>query len=324
MKQIAIVLAVWLASALPVGAQTTDAEFAPLLRAGKAAEAEALARQRVEANPKDEVALWMLGRLTGHDAAARPALLQRAEACVAERPQSARCHNLIGSLLGIQAQSGGMGAAMKLVGRIKDGFIQGAALDPGHYALRRDLIQFYLQAPGIAGGSVRKAREQAEDFGKRDAARGALLSAEVQVYEKDFAKAESLLAGVKPGSDADLADALRAARSNLGFALLQDDKPAAARKQFDAMLADLPTSANAHLGLGRALLAQQQPAAAVTALERGLQLDPKLRAHYRLGMAYEALGDRVKAIAAFRQFLSYQREGKAADEARQRISALGG
>jgi tetratricopeptide (TPR) repeat protein len=305
-------------------AQSLDAEFSALLRADKHKEAEQLARQRLAANPKDDVALWTLGRLTGGEVAARKELLPKAEACVAERPQSARCHNLIGSLLGIQAQSGGMSEALKLVGRIKEGFIKGAELDPGHYAIRRDLVQFYLQAPGIAGGSVRKAREQAEDFGKKDPARGALLGAEVLIYDKAFDKAEAVLAGIKPGGDADLAEALRGTRSNLGFGLLQDEKATAARRQFEAVIAEDATNANAHLGLGRALLALDQAAAAVPVLERGLQINPKLRAHYRLGMAYEKLGEKAKAIAAFKQFLSYQSEGKAPDDARKRIAALGG
>lgn len=320
----ALLLAVSLAAVSVAQAQSTDAEFAALLRADKVKEAEQLARQRLSANPKDEVALWTLGRLTGSEAAARKEMLAKAEACVAERPQSARCHNLIGSLLGIQAQGGGMSEGLKLIGRIKEGLIKGAELDPSHYAIRRDLVQFYLQAPGIAGGSVRKAREQAEEFAKKDPARGALLSAEVLIYDKEFPKAEAVLAGVKPGTDADLADSLRATRSNLGFGLLQDEKADAARKQFEAVIAADPTHANAHLGLGRALLALDQAAAAVSVLERGLQLNPKLRAHYRLGMAYEKVGDKAKAIAAFKQFLGYQSEGKAADDARKRVGLLGG
>lgn len=314
--------ALLLALAGAVQAQSTDAEFAALLRNDKLQEAEQLARQRLATHPKDEVALWYLGRITGADAGARKDMLAKAEACVAQQPQAARCHNLLGSLLGMQAQRGGMAEAMKLIGPLKAGLVKGAELDPGHYALRRDLIQFYLQAPGIAGGSVRKARAQAEDFARLDAARGALLRAEVLAYEKAFGPAEALLATVKPGADADLADALRATRLNLGFALLNDNQAGAAHKQFERVLADAPHSATAHLGLGRALLEQGQAGAAVAALQRGMQLNPKLRAHFRLGLAYEKLGDKIQAVAAFKQFLIDQSEGKQADEARKRLAAL--
>jgi tetratricopeptide (TPR) repeat protein len=313
-----------LSVAFTAQAHSTDAEFAALLRADKVKEAEQLARQRVASNPRDEVALWTLGRLTGSDAAARKDLLPKAEACVAQQPQSARCHNLIGTLLGAQAQSGGMGEALKLIGRIRDGLVKGVELDPTHYQLRRDLVQFYLIAPGIAGGSVRKAREQVEDFAQRDAARGALLRTEPAAYEEDFAKAQTLVESVKPGGDADLSDDLRSTRTTLGFALLAKDRAAEARQQFERIIAEAPTQAIAHLGLGRALLGQDQPAAAIAALERGLQIDPKLRVHYRLGLAYEKLGDKARAVAAFKTFLGYQTEGRQADEVRKRLAALGG
>lgn len=308
---------------LAAQAQSTDAEFAALLRADKDKEAEQLARQRLASNPRDDVALWMLGRLTADDASARKEMLAKAEACVAQQPQSARCHNLIGTLLGVQAQSGGMGEALKLIGRIKEGLAKGVELDPAHYAIRRDLVQFYVQAPGIAGGSMRKAREQAEDFARRDPARGALLGAEVAAFDEDFTRAQTLLLSVNPGNDADLADALQTTRTTLAFALLSKDKAGEARQQFERVIAEAPRNAVAHLGLGRALLALDQTAAAVAALEKGLQIDPKLRVHYRLGLAYEKLGDKVKAAAAFKTFVGYQPQGRQADEARKRLAALG-
>jgi hypothetical protein len=69
---------------------------------------------------------------------------------------------------------------------------------------------------------------------------------------------------------------------------------------------------------------QERPAAVAAALEKGLQLNPKLTVHYRLGLAYEKLGDKARAAAALGQFVGFQTEGRKADQARKRLEALGG
>ena len=74
--------------------------------------------------------------------------------------------------------------------------------------------------------------------------------------------------------------------------------------------------------LGRALLALKQPAAAVAALERALQLNPRLRLHHGLGAAHEAAGEPAKAIAAYRRAVTDPADKGAADQARQRLKAL--
>lgn len=308
-------------------AQSSEAEFAPLIKAHKLTELQAQVRERAQQNPRDDVALWLWARSAAADATLRADLSARAEACVAALPQSAYCHSALGGLYGQAASSGGMAAGMRLAGRVKDAFIKAVELNPRHYAMRRDLIQFYLQAPGIAGGSVRKATQHAEAFAQFDAARGQLLRAEVHAYEKEFDRAEALLASVKPGGDAELSQNLQASHSSLGFALLEAEQAVRAQKLFERALAlegGGPGAAAAQLGLGRALLAQSQTDAAIAALERALQLDPKSRAHYRLGIAYQSKGEPAKARASYQRFLNLVSEGKAADDARQRLASLGG
>lgn len=316
-----------LLAASPAFAQSTDADFAPLAKARKTTELAALARERALQNPKDDVALWYWVRSTGGDASLRTDLTARAEACVAALPQSAHCHSALGGLYGQAATSGGMAAGMKLAGRIKESFLKAVELAPRNFAMRRDLNQFYLQAPGIAGGSVRKAIQNADAFAQIDAPRGQLLRAEVHAYEKEFPQAEALLAGIKPGADADLAQSLQASTVSLGFALMEADAAPRAQKAFEraaALEGAASVESLAQLGLGRALLAQSQTDAAIAALERALQLDPKSLAHYRLGQAYQARGDGAKARASYKQFLLQVSQGKAADDARQRLASLGG
>jgi tetratricopeptide (TPR) repeat protein len=212
---------------------------------------------------------------------------------------------------------------MKYVGRIKDSFLKAVELSPKHFDMRRDLIQFYLQAPGIAGGSVRKARDQAAEFAALDPARGTLLRAEIHAYEEEYPKAEALLLGVKPGKDTELASDLHNSLTTLGFAYLQAKQFDKAQSLFERVVNEDKSRAFAHFGLGRALLERQQFDPAIAAFERALQINPKQTLHYRLGMAYLGKGDKAKAAAAFKQFISYQATGKQADESRKRLAELG-
>lgn len=303
-------------------AQSTDADFTPLIKARNTTAVESLARERVTKNAGDDVALWYLGRTVAGDTKKRDEVLVRAEQCIKDLPKSARCHHTLGSLYGAMAMSGGMTAGLKYAGKIKEMFVRAVELDPRNYDMRRDLNQFYLQAPGIAGGSVRKAIENSNDFGKLDGPRGQILRAEVHSYEKEFAKAETILKSIKPGTDVDLAEALPGAMVNLGFAMINHDEAAKAQKLFEQQVSVTPSNATAHFGLGRALLAQKNFDGAVIAIERSLQMDPKITAHYRLGMAYQGKGDKERALQAFQQFISYQATGKAADDAKKRIEEL--
>lgn len=306
----------------PAFAQSTDAEFSALSKARKSVEMESLARDRISKNANDDIALWYLGRVVAGDAKKRDELIPRAEQCIKDLPQSARCHNLLGSLYGAAAMSAGVTAGIKYASRIKEMFVKAVELDPRHYPMRRDLNQFYLQAPGIAGGSVRKAIDNSNDFAKVDASRSQLLRADVHIYEKEYAKAEAILSALKSAGDSDLAEAIQAATTNLGLAMVNNGSPDKAQTLFERQIAVNPGNAAAHFGLGRALLEQKALDSAILSMERALQIDPKLTGHYRLGIAYQRKGDKAKARAAFEQFLAYSSQGRAADDARKRLDEL--
>ena len=305
-----------------VSAQSTDAEFTALAKARKTIELETLARERIARNTKDDIALWYLGRVAGGDAKKRDELIPRAEQCIKDLPQSARCHNLLGSLYGAAAMSAGITTGITYAGRIKENFQKAVALDPKHFEMRRDLNQFYLQAPGLAGGSVRKAIDNCVDYAKFDAVRSQLLRVEVHIYEKEFAKADAVLSAMKSAGDVELAEAIQSASSSLGFAMINANEAAKAQQLFERHTAATPNFAIAHFGLGRALLEQKLFDAAIVSMERALQIDPKLTLHYRLALAYQGKGDKAKAAALFEQFLAYSSRGRAADDARKRLLEL--
>ena len=67
------------------------------------------------------------------------------------------------------------------------------ALDPRDVQAKRDLLEFYLLAPGIAGGSRRDAALTAERIAALDAAEGFLARARLAAFDKAPAQTEAML-----------------------------------------------------------------------------------------------------------------------------------
>ena len=303
-------------------AQSTEADFAPLIKEQKSADIEKLASERIRLNERDDVAIWYLASVVGNDAVKRETVIAKAEACIKAAPESAKCHHALGRLYSGAALSSGLINGVKYASRIKEEFAKTVALEPANFSARRDLIQFYLQAPGLAGGSMRKAIEHSDAHGKIDAMQGQILRADIYIYEKEFAKAEALLATIKPAGDDMTIRTVSQAWVGLGFAMINNKQSAKAQILFERLLAADMNNALMHFGLGRAQLENNAVDAAITSLERALKIDSKLNAHYRLGIAYQTKGDKPKAIASLQKFLTYSATGKSADDSRQRIEVM--
>src|SRR5438128_758952 len=101
---------------------------------------------------------------------------------IAKSPKNAVAHYRLGDVYGDVALKAGLFSQMSLANKCKDEFLAAVALDPNYYEARLGLLEWYLQVPGIAGGSEAKAIEQAAEIKKRDPFRGHLAYA--SVYRK--------------------------------------------------------------------------------------------------------------------------------------------
>jgi len=307
-------------------AQTTSSPdpLLTLMKQREFGQVDRQARDRLRANANDEQAYNFVALAAlSSDETMREDAIPVLKACTDKLTRSSICHHRLGQLYGVAAMSGGMMSAMKYGGKIKDLFAKAVELDPRNFEARRDLMQFYLQAPGLVGGSVAKAQEQAEAHGKSNALQGKLLELDVKLYKKEWDAAEQIVSQWK-ATDDDSRSALRSATGSLGFSLLNANQPERARKWFERAVTASPDHAPSHFGLGRALLDAKQVDAAIASLERATQIDPAIGAQYRLGIAYQLKGDKPKAIANLEKFLDVKpaRVGKAADDARQRLEIL--
>jgi len=92
-------------------------------------------------------------------------VLQRA---VAQDPNNANVHYLLGVAYGNLAQKASAFRRVSLARHTRDEFEHAVELDPNDLDARWGLVQYYTLAPGYLGGSEQKAEQQAEEISKRD------------------------------------------------------------------------------------------------------------------------------------------------------------
>jgi len=327
-----VALAAGLAFALGAHAGAVrDPQLEALSDAHDPAALERAASARIAAHPDDAPA-WLAYAESALDRSGPEASQQRAAAlaklqdCTRKSPRLPACHYGVGVLTGVQLMEQGAMKAAFGIGGVRDEFLKALEIDPGYAPARAGLVQFYLMAPGLLGGSTSKARDVAQAEKARAPEYAKVLEAMILQHDDKRADAERLLATVQAGADLELADELRGQWVALGFGYLQDKKPANARAVFERLAKDKATEPDAHYGLGRALIDQQQFEAAVAELKLAASLPghESLPVDYRLGVALQSKGDAAQAKAAFARYLATPNpNADNAADARKRLAELG-
>ncbi len=125
--------------------------------------AEPLLISHLSANPKDQNTIEYLGDIAGHKK-----LWDRAidyyRTLVELDENNANYHYKYGGVLGMKAMESNKIRALTMIGDIRNSFLKAAELDPQHIDVRWALVEFYIQLPGIIGGSEKKAIEYANEL----------------------------------------------------------------------------------------------------------------------------------------------------------------
>lgn len=104
--------------------------------------------------------------------------------------KNANYHYKFGGVLGMKAREGSRFAALGMLGDVEKAFLTAATLDPKHIDCRWALIEYYLQVPGILGGSESKAQKFAEELLAISPVDGYLARGRIQEYFSRYLKAE--------------------------------------------------------------------------------------------------------------------------------------
>ena len=347
-----LVLGVFLA----VPALGGDAGLEGLLEGGHWKRLRSIAEQRVAATPNDAQAAYYLASAK-EELGDLQGALPLAEKAVSADPNNARYHLRLATICISLGQQAGIFKGMGLAHRFKDEAEKAVALDPKYVDAWEALMEYYFDAPGIAGGDRKKAWATADEIGRIDAARGLLAQASLAAKEKNPAKEEDsyqkaiaaapsdarVLRGVSGFyvSDAqkkyDLAEkyalaALKLDETRAGpYVVLAIAYAYGERWQdLDTTMAraekNVPDDYGPHYQAGKVLLLSGKDLPrAERYFRKYLTLEPEggephhAAAHWRLGLVLEKEGKKAEAIAEIEEALRAQPDFKQAKEDLKRL-----
>ena len=243
------------------------------------------------------------------------------ERAVAESPQDAEAHYQLAVAHGGKAMASGLLGKLSHVKKARRELETAIALDPRHIEARMMSLQADLAAPGIMGGSVDKALEQARAIKDIDPVVGHRAFAYIYTDQKKPALAkQELLDAVREHPESPKA------RSYLGQYRSNVEKDyAGAFAEFEAALRIDPGYMAAYYHLGRtAALADSNLDRGEQSLKKYLDYTPKRNeptlawAHYQLGNLYEAAGRKAEAEQSFKAALALDPSLKEASQALKR------
>lgn len=111
------------------------------------------------------------------------------ERAVSANERSSENHYWLGRAYGVQVLNASVLRQPSLARRTRASFERAVELDPDNLDARAGLMQYYLRAPGIVGGSVEKARQQVAEVRRRNPYRGGQLAATVERRGKNWTAA---------------------------------------------------------------------------------------------------------------------------------------
>ena len=109
-------------------------------------------------------------------------------------PSNGRYHLWLGRVYGEKADRANFLSAAGIASKVRTEFERAVELNPKDMEARLDLVEFYIDAPGIVGGGEQKARDQAKIIrtmdSPQDSAREHWIYARIAEKKQDFAGAE--------------------------------------------------------------------------------------------------------------------------------------
>jgi tetratricopeptide (TPR) repeat protein len=289
-----------------------------LFEAGKYEEAREYYEGVLMSDSTDVDAVVYLGRIAlrqdDYDGA-----IEWMEKALAMAPDSSNVHYWAATAYVVKLQRE---QAFALVGKVKSHIETAVELDPANVEARMFLAGFLLNAPPMVGGSVEKAKEQADIIVRYDPLRGQLFWAEIYKKEKKFdeaARAYQAAAEADPGNPEPI--------YLLGMMYQENEEYDQAFAAFEKTLSVDPGATKALYQIGRTgVLSGANLDRAIAALRKYLETEPPAgqptwaNAHWRLGMLYELKGDPETARSEFEAALELDPNDENARKSLEKLS----
>ena len=301
----------------------------------------AAARKVLEAQaatePKEAKWAYALGRIADREAetatgvtraAKHEAALKHLRRAVELNPNLALYQFWLGSMAFDRISDVNMVSKVSLASEGRKAFEKAVELDPNHLPARVGLVQYYLRAPAIAGGSVDKAKVQAEAMlhvpDHAGDYQAQMAYAGIAVHEKNW-KEMSRRYTLAEKSQGVGSDPLATLRTNAMMLLTRANDPNAAAPVVERYVTLAPADDVSALFLDAELKRQLgRCAEALPQYDKVLAKVPEARGS-RLGAAAcrEQLGQKDAAKRDYKEFLKRYPKDERAAEAKEALKRLG-
>lgn len=281
---------------------------ATLVEHGHYKQAQAILEKSLATNPKDAQALALMAKvkLAFFDSEAATQLARQA---IDIDPKNVDAHVTLADAVSRKADDAGIFEKVRIARQLKGELEQAASIDPKNLDALEGLMSFYLEAPGIAGGSMSKAKEFADKIMALDPVRGYLAQIDLAAQGKHFDQLEGLyLKAVEASPNSYIANADIAAMYAGDRSKNYDKAIQYAQKtvQLD------PTRISPYVTLATAYAAKERWAE----LDQSLAMSEKavpddFTPHYRSALTLLLAGkDLPRAERYFRKYLTQTAEGE--------------
>jgi tetratricopeptide (TPR) repeat protein len=272
----------------------------------------------VEDEPTNAHAQYWLGRLLLFIYNDLDRAAEHLELAVEHEDSNAEYHWMLGNAYGRQAQVASIFSQMSLAGDVREQFERAVELDSNEIRYRNSLMLYYVQTPGIVGGSIERAHEQADAIYRMDPYAGHVARAFIAGADDDPVLAEA------EWKKAIRADSTRwTAFHRLGYLYLQLGRPEEAVPLFRKYVELAPDDANSYDSLGDGFFAAGQIDSALVQYRTSLSINPQFAVSaYNAGRCYERLGMTQEAVEAYSYYLQNAADGPYAETAKERIEEL--
>ena len=303
-------------SAQLTGASEKLSEAVRLYEKGSFKQAVELLSREVKTSPRDAEIRFYLGKayLKVQD---WKAAVNELEKAVEIEPANARYHQWLGRACGERASRAFITTAYSMAKQVVKEFETASRLAPNDMSIRFDLLEYYMEAPGIVGGGRDKAEALARTIAGIDKRNGYKARAAMYKKDKQWDKAKSEL--LKAANE--FPESAEASEDIADYLFGRQDYEETLQWSRKAL------ALNPRMNHARFLAA-----AASTRLRRDMEAaagdlqklvdgslyddDPTFEQVYcQLGENYLARGDKAKAKAAYQSALSYNPDYSRAKEA---------
>jgi tetratricopeptide (TPR) repeat protein len=264
-------------------------------------------------------AFYRLGIANLHEPSNSDRAIEHLEKAVELDDSNAEYHYMLAEAYLENFQYAGLVRMPFIAPKVRTQLEMAVKCDPGSTVYREALVNYYVFAPAILGGSYRKAHEQANEISKLDSYVGMLAHAGVYAEEGESDKAVNLYKKAiysRPSS--------WRAYHHFGNYYLSIHEIDAAITMFKKYVEVASDQAESYHQLGQAYQQKRMYDEAIAAFQNAVEKDPsRTPLVFRIAQLYEFRGNKELAREQYHRYLSMVPSGRAADDARVKIRELG-